>query len=392
MFQKFELTEEQILLIIEYLITLGILVLKEGTYNDEEDIQCLQLPHFPALSTKRCYYITWMENFPDIEPRLNWTSALFDGDLEIGIRYVFPFGIPDGFDDRLMCVCCQMCYRGRYKHHWKHGLLAKIDQVLIHLSSQRQQDSDEHIIVFTGRITVDEEEGERKATKVLWTQLAIVLHETEIYISQWPGLLRKVFIQPGPWYFEGEAPTQPVHIPLIDCFHFLDKGEDSLEISIDEQLFHVDLHELLPRTDDNKLNIVEWFDWLSSLESEYTQDSNTPIETFDVVGAGPLVVTTKMEQPTKNKGTVKWDLQGDNTNGQLKELSNVEFQTAVAKFVANIITQSFSKLALEMEQTKQGSTRIEEKSVSVLEKTLNRKSHSRRLSKSSTKSKTCEIL
>ncbi|XP_033096391.1 uncharacterized protein LOC117100712 [Anneissia japonica] len=105
---------------------------------------------------------------------------------------------------------------------------------------------------------------------------------------------------------------------------------------------------------------------------------------------------------TVNKGRIKWDI-GDGENGDLKDQHSVQLQKVAAEFVANIIAQSISKLALEMEQNKQKSERVDSESSALrmkhgklLEKKIYGDNISKQpfslRSKSPVKSKTCVLL
>ncbi|XP_070558054.1 uncharacterized protein [Ptychodera flava] len=352
LWQKYHLEEEQVRELLWLFEQLGFLVCRT---NDRKttDFGELFLPNFPHLSTQIQYCVPLLKLLPDNEPKLNWTPKPFPGDLQIGLRYKFACHIAvDDLITRLVAYCKHQTRRTEsYQHYWRNGVLLKIGQVYVNIAHESSDSS--HSLTLQGRITVDEE-GEQKATEVIWVTLARFLYALEAYLSDWQGLFIKVYIKACAYYFttgdDNDLDTT-LEVPLLDCLHALDSGKILLRGDNGLTAWELRLDLLLPLTGDKTQDILTWYQWMSKQESQL---SDVPMNTTMSVSGDKLPakrdephgLLAKIDKPTKRKGDIKWDVDEDKKKvteeNEIKEANRV-----AAAFVAAVLAGATAQYLAE---------------------------------------------
>ncbi|XP_072026799.1 uncharacterized protein [Amphiura filiformis] len=371
LWQNLNLNEAQTRLLIDFLCSLGILVREMLPASGEPDCQCLRLPHYSNLSTQQQYRLPLLGLLMEQGPSLNWTPNPFEGDVEITWRYEFlGSNISPGMITRMLAYCRNQCpAQAVYQHYWNNGVLMKMGQVYIHMS--RSLDTPHHIN-FTGRITTDEE-GEHKATELLWIALSHFLLCAQQYLLDWPGLEYKVTLLPSSAYYTSRksAVDTNLEMPLLLGLQLLSHDQMTLDVVAEEDTkCQVKLNTMLPLRGDPAFTLEEWLTWLSVQPAVWTDQTPSPEnqkideERADEGGdesslvASPKAETssnaTQEERPVASppskvdkivaKKEIKWDLGGPRITeeDQIKEAKKVA-ATFVAAILAGAMAQYISE-------------------------------------------------
>ncbi|XP_077977765.1 uncharacterized protein LOC144433330 [Glandiceps talaboti] len=284
--------------------------------------------------------------------KLNWMPKPFKGDLQIGWRYEFENSGVNALITRLIAYCRKTYSQSdSYQYYWKHGVLLKVKQVHVNIVRDPERTNSLYLL---GRITVDEE-GEEKATEVLWVVLARFLYVTETYLADWKGLVTKVYIQSSPYYFGGDDVDACFEVPLLDCLQILDSGDTRLTASNGTRNYELKLDLLLPLQCDKTKDLLSWLQWMAIQGIQLSDAMNSVPDNGDNLPASPPIpnnqdneasLATKIEKPAKRKGDIKWDLNEDkkkiSEEDELKEANRV-----AAGFVAAILAGAMAQYVAE---------------------------------------------
>ncbi|XP_022098874.1 malignant fibrous histiocytoma-amplified sequence 1-like [Acanthaster planci] len=380
LWQDLNMNEKQTKLVLDLMARLGLLNRAADAHGDAEK-KCLELPNYPGLLAKIQHRLPLLGLTPDTGPTLNWTPRPFKGDAQIGWRYTFPLGTPPGLVPRLLVMCRTNTPGAMYRHHWKNGVLLKMGQVSVNI---KQPDTGqlERVDLYV-RVTVDEE-GEKRATEVLWTVLARFLVVAERFLASWPGLYYQVSVLPSSMYYRSESIMEELEIALLDVIRESAARKKTMDVCIKDQKCKVNVDCLLPLPGEADLSITRWLDWLANLDIQLSESTPSIQEPDDQPssrnssqsslqpsgspprpspspprGDSPRVLTSPPVK-TNKKAEIKWKLDNGwrrvSMEDELKEIKKV-----AASFVAAILAGAVAQLITEQSRTEDRGRTLMEK-------------------------------
>ncbi|XP_033647830.1 uncharacterized protein LOC117307250 [Asterias rubens] len=367
LWQDLHMNEKQTRLVIDLMARLGLLNRAADAHCDAEKVP-LELPQYPGLLAKAQYRLPLLGLTPVTGPTLNWTPKPFKGDAQICWRYTFPLGTPQGLIPRLLVVCRANIQGAMYRHHWKNGILLKIGQVSVNIKQPENSQKAESLDIFV-RVTIDEE-GQKKATEVLWVVLARFLVIAQQFLTTWPGVYYQISILPSFMYYETDVSVDELPIELFDIFRSSASGVSVMKVSVQDTDCEVDLDLLFPLPGESKLSIFKWLQWLASLDIQLSEStpsidepepsqSDTDSQTSLRPSVSPTVLSpspTRSDSPralksppvkvNKKKMEIKWKLDNGWRKVSLEEEMK-EIQKVAASFVAAVLANSMAQFITE---------------------------------------------
>ncbi|XP_038062221.1 uncharacterized protein LOC119732661 [Patiria miniata] len=358
LWQDLNMNEKQTRLIIDLLARLGLLNRAADAHGDAEK-RSLELPNYPGLQARVQHRLPLLGLTPDMGPTLNWTPKPFKGDAQIGWRYTFPLGTPPGLVPRLFVMCRTNTPGAMYRHHWKNGLLLKMGQVSVNIK-QPEASQVEKVDLYV-RVTVDEE-GDKKATEVLWVVLARFLVVAQRFLASWPGVYYQVSILPSSMYYTSESTVDELEINLLDIMREASLEKKTMKVDVKSQNCEVNVDCLMPLPGDSDLSISHWLQWLANLDIQLSESTPSINEPDDQIsdndsqsslrpspspprGNSPRVLTSPPVK-TNKKAEIKWKLDNGwrrvSVEDELKEIKKV-----AASFVAAVLAGAVAQLITE---------------------------------------------
>ncbi|XP_071489366.1 uncharacterized protein [Diadema antillarum] len=380
--QSLQLDESQTIHLTELLTKLGIL-LKESKNSTEEEFGCLELPSYKSLSTQIVYQLPLLGLVPQNGPTLNWTPKPFRGDVQLGWRYRFQLGTPPGLVAQLLAFCRSRVRQTSYQHQWRSGLLLKLGQALVNVNEPEVTEFCPCLDVV-GRVTSDEE-GEHRATEIIWGAIARVLLITEQFLQEWPGFYRMVTITPFSTFYtcsSSEIDLAP-EIPLQLCLHTLHAGHTSINLAQNGASYDINLGLMFPTIGDPSQSVNDWLESMAQstssdndacpspvsetpstlpdatrLSDEVAESSNS---TPEKAGGGVEAETYKSSPMAKDKKVakkkaveIKWDLTEETTTKISSEDELKEAKKVAKAFVAVVLAEAMARYIAQSEVTTNG--------------------------------------
>ncbi|XP_030855872.1 uncharacterized protein LOC752605 [Strongylocentrotus purpuratus] len=381
--QSLQLDESQVLHLIDLLTKLGVL-LKDTKESSDDQFSCLELPSYRSLSTKLIYHLPLLGFMPQNGPTLNWTPKPFRGDVQLGWRYRFQLGTPPGLVAQLLAYCRSRVRQTSYQHQWRSGLLLKIGQALVNINEPEMTEFCPCLDVV-GRVTSDlDEEGDQRATEIIWGAIARVLLITEQFLQEWPGFYKMITITPFSMFYtcsSSEIEVAP-EVPLQLCLHTLFSGNTSINLSQNGASYEIDLGLMFPTLGEPSQSVHEWLEALALSATDGNDTcpspiSETPSTLPDPSRLSDEVAGSSDSTPHKDAGDgaardssspmakdkkvakkkaveIKWDLVEEKTT-KISEENEIKEARRVAKaFVAVLLAESMAKYIYEHEDSSNG--------------------------------------
>ncbi|XP_025106511.1 uncharacterized protein LOC112571604 [Pomacea canaliculata] len=179
--KEYSLQEEQVVAMLQVMLSLGLLV----PHGDQKKLcEGLAMPAFPKLSVQRCYALTLLNLLPDNKPQLNWTAKPFAGDMQVTWRLTLSSPVHHGLLQRLLAT---VLFAGRadcnYHYVWRTGVLLRIGEATV-----CAEQLEESHLELSCRVNEADVGREKEAVCVLWVTLAPFLTHVHTFLSDWPGV------------------------------------------------------------------------------------------------------------------------------------------------------------------------------------------------------------